>query len=102
MIDLEAIKARLASVGQTPWEKEVHTHADLGESQPITYLREGRKVVAEGVDDSLVDFLLHARQDMQDLIAEIEALQKFRQQVKNGGPGKYSDIVSDGGMDPRG
>ena len=61
-----------------------------------------RMVWAFAPDDDRRDEVRLMADQVNRLEEELEVLQKFRQQVKNGGPGKYSDIVSDGGMDPRG
>lgn len=78
-LDLDAIRARLAAVPEGPWEAdETEIYADQ------TWIAESIQVDAESPHFNHIDlgariaqFIAHSRQDIEDLLAEVERLRAY-------------------------
>jgi hypothetical protein len=86
-LDLEAIKARAEAATDGPWSREFHhdENAIIAILPPLPKRKRARKIIigreSYGYDDpglfpgdDDVEFIAHARQDVPDLLAEIERL----------------------------
>lgn len=84
-LDIEAIKARVAAATAGPWSWEgsiyEHMEAEIVAKRGLAQLWKSDNVIPDAA------FIAHARTDIPDLIAALEAAERERDALKEAGTG---------------
>jgi hypothetical protein len=73
--DLEEIKKRCVAATPGPWKSYVEGREEMSGSDFI--MTEGEDIYLSGATVADQDFITHARQDIPNLVAEVERLRKL-------------------------
>ncbi len=77
MLDLEPIKKRLEAASEPPWQDEITNDGDI-----VVHIPRGHDVYLGGMEGTCPacfgnqEFIAHARQDIPNLVAEVERLRE--------------------------